>query len=68
VSVGEDRRFLERLLERMTLGEKVGQLSLYSADVALAGSDPANPVPTFDVWVAPNAEAGTSARFTLEAP
>ena len=31
--MGQDRLFLEQLLSRMTLEEKVGQLSLYSADV-----------------------------------
>ena len=38
---------LEQLLARMTLEEKIGQLSLYSADVKLAGPDPVNPVLSF---------------------
>ncbi|MDB5366534.1 MAG: glycoside hydrolase family 3 domain protein [Rhodospirillales bacterium] len=37
----------KRLLECMTLDEKVGQLSLYSADVKLAGPDPVNPTLSF---------------------
>jgi beta-glucosidase len=45
--VGQDRHFLERLLGRMTLEEKVGQLSLYSADVKLAGAETVNPTLTF---------------------
>lgn len=47
MSVGEDRRFLEGLIGRMTLEEKTGQLSLYSAEVALGGPDPVNPVLSF---------------------
>ncbi len=39
---------LEELLGRMTLEEKIGQLSLYSADVTLAGPDPINPVLSFE--------------------
>jgi beta-glucosidase len=35
------------MLERMTLEEKVGQLSLFSADVELTGPDPANPTLAF---------------------
>lgn len=46
--MGSDRHFLERLLGRMTLNEKVGQLSLYSADVRLAGAETVNPALTFE--------------------
>jgi len=45
--VGNDRHFLDQLLSRMTLEEKVGQLSLYSADVKLAGAETVNPALTF---------------------
>jgi beta-glucosidase len=45
--VGKDPRFLDQLLSRMTIEEKVGQLSLYSADVKLAGAETVNPVLTF---------------------
>ncbi|MDB5416808.1 MAG: beta-glucosidase [Phenylobacterium sp.] len=45
--MGTDRHFLENLLGRMTLEEKVGQLSLYSADVKLAGAETVNPALTF---------------------
>ena len=45
--MGTDRHFLERLLSRMTLEEKVGQLSLYSADVSLAGAETVNPTLSF---------------------
>ena len=45
--MGQDRLFLEQLLSRMTLEEKVGQLSLYSADVKLDGAETVNPALTF---------------------
>ncbi|MDB5499680.1 MAG: beta-glucosidase [Phenylobacterium sp.] len=45
--MGKDRHFLDQLLSRMTLEEKVGQLSLYSADVKLAGAETVNPALTF---------------------
>jgi beta-glucosidase len=46
--VGQDRQFLEDLLGRMTLEEKVGQLSLYSADVKLGGAESVNPPLSFE--------------------
>jgi len=42
--MARDLSFLEGLLDAMTIVEKVGQLSLYSADISLSGTDPVNPV------------------------